>query len=808
MGSAGVDIAAAPRTAAETLIGGRVPKLDASEKATGLARYLEDIKLPRMLYGKIRFADRPHARILDIDTTAAKAMPGVRAVITADDIELVPFGFALDNTALKKDKVTCIRDEVAAVAADTPDIAAEAIRRIRVTYDDLPVVTSPEHAQAPGAPVIHAKTPDNTPFRYDYAQGDLERGIADSDVIAEDTYVLGRQAHCCLGTAGIIADFNADGRLTLHSLSQVPFPYKHDLSRIVGVPAEMIRVIQPSIGGGFGSKLDVHPFEPICVFLARASARPVRMVFSREEEFLATPTRQPMVIHLKSGARRDGTFTFRDVRMILDNGGRTSWGATTPWITMRTLSSLYRVPHVRQHVEVVYTNNIYACAFRGYGNPQATFALESQVDDLAEKLNIDPLELRLKNTQVAGETTGQGLVFRTCGLAECLETAARRACWAEKRRDAETARRQAAEKGKLSAAPRGPSTPDARSAAAAASDRIARGVGMASLLHVGGGAKIHGSDGCGTILKMDDFGAVTVMTGASEIGQGSETVIAQIVAEELGLPIRSIRVINNDTDIKPWDVGVHASRTTFVAGNSALRAARQARHKLITAAAVRLKRKPDDLDLRQGHVVERASGELLLTVGKIVRGLHFGARNELIMTTDYYEPPSARPDDDHKGDISGAYSFGTHVAEVEVDLETGAVKVVKIVAAHDVGRVINRLGIEGQLEGGISQGIGYCLSEELKVHNGRVLNPTFMDYKLMTSTELPEIDMAFIETQDPAGPFGAKGIGESPMIPVAAAIVNAVYNATGVRIRELPLTPERVLMKIQQARRESTAGRG
>ncbi len=544
MSNAVVDIAAAPGTGTQTLIGGRVPKLDASEKATGLARYLEDIKLPRMLYGKILFAGRPHARILNIDTSAAKAMRGVRAVITADDIELVPYGFARDNTALKKDKVTCIRDEVAAVAADTPEIAAEAVQRIRVTYDDLPVVTSPEQALAAGAPVIHSKTPDNTPFRYDYAHGDLERGIADSDVIVEDTYLLHRQAHCCLGTSGIIADFDADGRLTLHSLTQVPFPYKHDLSRIIGVPAERIRIIQPPIGGGFGSKLDVHPFEVICVFLARATSRPVRMVFSREEEFLATPTRQPMIIHLKSGARRDGTFTFRDVRMTLAHAGRTSWGATTPWITMRTFSSLYRVPHVRQHVEVVYTNNIYACAFRGYGNPQATFALESQVDRLAEELDIDPLELRLKNTQAPGETTGQGLVFRTCGLAECLETAARRSGWVEKRRNAETARRQDVATPKLPAVPRGSPESMARSASSTVSGCIARGIGMASLLHVGGGAKIHGSDGCGTILKIDDFGAVTVMTGASEIGQGSETVIAQIVAEELGLPIKNIRVIS------------------------------------------------------------------------------------------------------------------------------------------------------------------------------------------------------------------------------------------------------------------------
>ncbi|MBU0641120.1 MAG: molybdopterin-dependent oxidoreductase, partial [Planctomycetes bacterium] len=552
------------------------------------------------------------------------------------------------------------------------------------------------------------------------------------------------------------------------------FLYKHDLSRIVGVPAEMIRVIQPPIGGGFGSKLDTHPFEPICVFLARKTGRPVRLIFSREDEFTATPTRQPMIIHLRSGACKDGTFTFRDVHMTLDNGGRTSWGATTPWISMRTFSSLYRVPHVRQHVDVVYTNNVYACAFRGYGNPQATFALESQVDQLAEELDMDPLELRLKNAHDPGETTGQGMILASCGLKECLETAARHAGWQEKRAQRSASNRQSS---------------------------LVRGIGMAALFHVGGGAKIYRSDGCGTILKIDDFGGVTVLTGSSEIGQGSETMIAQIVAEELGLPIGSIRVINNDTELTPWDVGVHASRTTFIAGNSALQAAREARCKLLDAAAARLKRAAEELDLAGGNVVERASGEPLESIAKIIRGLHFGrTRNELVMTTAFYEPPSAPPDERHMGNISPCYAFGTHVAEVEVDLDTGLVRVLRISAAHDVGRVINRLGIEGQVEGGIAQGMGYCLMEELKVADGRVLNPTFTDYKLCTTTDLPELSLAFVETHDPFGPHGAKGIGESPMIPVAAAIANAVYHATGVRITELPLTPERVLTRLNEAR--------
>jgi|CXWL01.1.fsa_nt_gi xanthine dehydrogenase molybdenum-binding subunit len=786
MNKTAVDVSTSPiagwKTGKKTLIGERIPKLDAPEKVAGLTRYLEDIKLPRMLHGKILFSDRPHARIVGIDATAARAMPGVRAVLTAADIELVPFGFGRDNTALKTGKVTCIRDEIAAVAADTPEIAAAAIQRIKVTYEDLPVVTSLEEALAEGAPVIHEQTPHNVPFRFDYLHGDIEQGIRESDVIVEDTYTMQRAAHCCLGRAGIIAQFEADGRLTLHSLTQVPFSYKHDLSRIVGVPPEKIRVLQPPIGGAFGSKLDIHPFEPICVFLARTTGRPVRIVFTREEEFRTTPTRQPMVIHLKSGARKDGTFTFRDVRMTLDNGGRTSWGATTPWISMRTISSLYRVPHVRQHVDVVYTNNIYACAFRGYGNPQATFALESQIDQLADQLGMDPLEIRLRNAQEPGETTGQGMVLGTCGLADCLKTATRNAGWDVKHSPLRK-------------------TPVRDSNRVPARTGRVRGMGMASLFHVGGGAKIQRSDGCGTMLQIDDFGGVTVQTGASEIGQGSETVIAQIVAEELGLPLSNIRVLNSDSDLKPWDVGVHASRTTFIAGNSALRAAREARRKLLDAAGRLLKRNSDELDLADGHVTDRATGEPLESVGKILRSMHFGGKHEMIMTSHFYEPPSEMPDPDHKGDVSACYAFGTQVAEVEVDLDTGVVSVLGISAAHDVGRVINRLGIEGQIEGGIAQGIGYALYEEIKVRGGRVLNPTFTDYKLVTTQEVPELKIEFIETHDPAGPHGAKGVAEAPLVPVAPAIANAIFNATGVRITELPMTPERVLTRLREARK-------
>jgi len=312
------------------------------------------------------------------------------------------------------------------------------------------------------------------------------------------------------------------------------------------------------------------------------------------------------------------------------------------------------------------------------------------------------------------------------------------------------------------------------------------------MLHVGGGAKIYPSDGCGTILKIDDFAHVTLITGASEIGQGSETVLSQLVCEELGLPLSAVTVVNNDTDITPWDVGVHASRTTFIGGNSAIGAARKAKSKILAAAAAKCGHAEEALDLRGGHVVLKASGESLFEVGKLIRSLHFSDKAELVMTTHYYEPPSKHQDREFKGDVSAAYAWATQVAEVEVDTQTGIVRLLRITGAHDVGRVINRLGIEGQIEGGVVMGQGYALTENLIVEDGAIRNPAFRDYKLVTAPEMPEMDISFIETMDGEGPQGAKGVGEAPAICVAAAVANAIENATGVRITSLPFTPERV----------------
>jgi xanthine dehydrogenase molybdenum-binding subunit len=757
------------RVEKQSWIGKSLPKLDAPERATGRTVYIHDLVLPRMLHGAILRSDRVHARILSIDTSEAIRLDGVRAVITAADIDNVPFGHGRDNTALKGDRVRCIRDEIAAVAAESEEIARNALALIKVEYEDLPAVFSPAAALSKGAPLLHDEKGSNVPLTYDYSHGDLQRGEDDSDVIVEETYHLPFVTHCCMGTSGIVASFDARDNLTLYSVTQVPYLYRRDMAAIVGVPAEKVRVVQVTIGGGFGSKLDLYPYEPIAVHLARKTRRPVKIVFNRKEEFVASPTRQPTEIRIRAGAKRDGTFTFRDIEFTHDNGGYTSWGATTPFVMMQAFSSLYRVPHVKMHGRIVYTNNPYSGSFRGYGNPQATFAVESAVDLLAERLDIDPLELRLKNAQKPGEITGQGLVLRSCGLKKCLSTAAERSGWTAKRTSPETDR-----------------------------PHVRRGIGVASMIHVGGGAKIYLSDGCGSIVKIDDFKKVTLLTGSSEIGQGSDAVLAQVVAEELGVPPQNVSIVNDDTDIAPWDVGVHASRTTFIAGNAARIAASKAREQLLAAAAEQLGLVAGELDLREGKVVRARDGEVLKDLGKVIRALHFGKRGNMVVADHYYEPPSQAQDREFKGDVSPAYAFATQVAEVEVDTQTGVVKVLGITAVHDVGRVINPMGAEGQVHGGVVMGLGYALTEELLVEQGRIVNPSFREYKLITAPEVPPIDIAFVETNDPEGPYGAKGMAESPLICTAPAVANAVRHALGIRCTTLPLTPERIYTELHQ----------
>ena len=749
------------------VVGKKIPKLDAPLKATGAAQYIQDIKLPGMLYGKILYSKYPHAKILKIDTSKAERLPGVKAVVTAKDMPPnFRIGFMKDNPPLKSGKVLSIRDEIAAVAATSQEIAEEAISLIEVEYEELPGIFDPLEAMKEGAPILHEEAKSNVlklPWRL--VCGDVEKAKQESAFIAEDTFSTQWVTHCCLGTSGCIALFDMQNNLTMYSNTQIPSLAQNDFVEALnafGLKNRRVRIIQAVIGGGFGSKLDTYAYEYIAILLALKTKKPVKIVFTREEEFFATSPRQCTITKISQGCDKEGRLTFREVEMILDNGAYTSWGATTPSVMMLPISSLYKVPNVKYTAKCVYTNNTYCQAMRGYGNPQATFAIESNLDQLAEKASIDPLELRKINANEPGEITPQRFKITSCGMKECIEEVAKRLNWKEKR---------GKDKG--------------------------RGVGMASLIHVGGGARVYKSDGCGTIIKMDDFGKVDVFTGASDIGQGSDTVIAQIVAEVLGIPIEDVNVINNDTEVCPWDVGVHASRTTFVAGNAALGAANRIRQQILDAASKILEEEPSNLDIKDSIIFSTKNPEKSIPLGKALRRIHYTTGGKMLMAEYFYDPANENFDREFKGNLSVSYAYGAHGVEVEVDKETGKVKILNYIAAHDVGKAINPLLLEGQIYGGGLQGIGYALGEKMVYRNGRLMNGNFLDYKIPTVKDVPPIQPVIVETEEKEGPFGAKGIGEPGLVPTAPAIANAIYDAIGVRIKDLPITPEKVLAAIK-----------
>jgi xanthine dehydrogenase molybdenum-binding subunit len=764
------------------VVGKAVPKFDAAEKVTGRSVYIHDLELPGMLWGKILYSERANARIVAIDTSEAERVPGVRAVLTGYNTPEVRFGFLKDNTALKKDRVRQYRDEVAAVAATSLEAAEEALAKIVVEYEDLPGLFDPAAALAEGAPLLHETDAKGKPLAdnrlrlpWKIEAGDLAQGEAASAFTVEGEYEVGWVTHCCMGTSGCVAAFDTTGALTMYSSTQIPSLAKADFLEGLKQMGRKgrVRVVNVAVGGGFGSKLDTYAFEYIAMLLADRTKRPVKILFDREEEFVATSPRQPAKIKIRQGCDAEGRLTFRDISMVLDNGAYTSWGATTPTVMMMPSTSLYRVPNVRFQATCVYTNNTYCQAMRGYGTPQVTFAIETNLDELAEKAGLDGYEMRLRNANQQGDVTPQGLRLDSCGHTQCLEEVGTR----------------------FELKSRGRTPKDG--------GKKARGVGIACLMHNGGGAKIYKSDGCGTLLKIDDEGRVDVFSGSMDIGQGLDTVLRQIVAETLGIPVANVNVVIGDTDVCPWDVGVHASRSTFIAGNSALGAARIVREQILSFAEQVLEAPKEILDLKGGMLVCTEDASKNTPLGKLLRKAHFaGQGNTMFMAAHFYEPDSELLSGDFKGNFSCAYVWGCHGIEVEVDTETGKIEVLRYVAAHDVGRAINPLLLKGQIYGAGLMGIGYALSEEMVYEGGRLLNANFRDYKILTARDAVAVEPVIVETDNPSGPYGAKGIGEPGLVPTAPAIANAVYDAVGIRLRRLPMKPEDVL----QALREKNAG--
>ena len=746
-----------------SVIGKRVRKYDSSEKVTGKAQFLIDLKLPGMLYGKILRSRYPHAKILTIDTSKAEALDGVYAVITAKDTPRIKFGFMKDNLPLKEGVVLSCRDEIAAVAAVDEETAARAVELIEVECEKLPAYFDPLEAMTPESLQLHEGVENNVAkIPFSFRAGDPDSVFKRNDVIVvENTFKVHFMTHTALGTMGALASCDSSGNLTVWANTQAPFMYQRELAEALGISGEKVRVIQPYIGGAFGRGMDLYPVDVITALLSMETGRPVKIQFTREEDLSYSPTRQPAIIKIKAAADDSGKLLARKVEVFLDIGAYVSWGAFDARVMMATTTGQYRVENIQFDAWPVYTNNPSSGTMRGAGNPQINFAIESQMDILAEKLGIDPIEIRLRNANRPGDTTSQGMRITTCSMEDTIKLAAKKIGWKGSHREGNN-----------------------------------RGIGFSTLFHVAGGARVYRSDGCGAIVKIDDFGKVTVISGASEIGTGSDTSITQIVAEELGVPLSKIELINKDTSIKPWDVGIHASRATFVGGNAALAAARDAKRQLLRLAGRELEEDPANLEMSNGEIFT-ADGRKRTEYSKLLRRAHFRQDGSMIIASAFYDPQTEMSDPDTmRGNISMTYAFGTQGALVEVDPDTGKVKILKVVAVHDAGRILNPNGAEGQIEGGIVMSLGYTLMEQLLLDEGVVVNPSFADYKIITSIEVPEIEVEFVGVPDPAGPFGAKGLGEHGCIPTAAAIANAIYDAVGGRLFELPATPDKVLQLI------------
>lgn len=730
-----------------------------------------------LLVGAILRSPHPHARIVSIDISEAEALPGVHAVIHAGNVEQRPYGYNHDNVPLKGEKVRFIGDEVAAVAAVDEETARRALELITVQYEPLPTVFDPFESLDPSSPQIHDELENvegNVAMRWDWDHGDVAAAEAEAAAIVEGMYSAPQAAPVPIETHIVIASFDPAEHLTVWSPIHMVFMYRKELADCLGLDWEHITVIQPPVGGSFGGKIDIDPHDFITVMLARKTRRPVKLVMSREEEFIGTRTRQPIHFKLRTGADADGNLLFRDAEIVSDNGAYNGWGSHAMLVAMQTITSMYRVPASRVRCAVVYTNKNYGGSVRGFGNPQATFAVEQQMEEIADALGLDPMDVRLRNANQPGDVTPQGMQITSCGLEECLEIVREQSGW-DKRRGTMRERH--------------------------------RGLGAAAFVHVGGGARIYRSDGCGAMVKVDDSAQVTLITGASELGQGSETVLAMIVAEEIGVPLDAVHVINSNTDVKPWDVGVHASRTTFVAGNAAKLAATKVREQLLETAVEVLGAPVDELRIVDGVVEVSGDEEKRMPLGKLMRRRLLREQGSIVMATAFYDPPT-QMQKDYYGNVSAAYGFGAHVAEVEVDPGTGMVRLLNLWTAHDVGRAINPMSAEGQIEGGAAMGIGLALSEELVIFDGQIAAPNLHDYGLPTAVDVPRIVVNLVETIDPRGPFGAKGLGEAGIIPPAAAIANAVADATGIRPRAYPMRPWKVKEWLDAGERSHVARQG
>jgi CO/xanthine dehydrogenase Mo-binding subunit len=764
----------------DTLIGRSIPRLEMREKVTGRAHYIADLARPGMLHGAILGSPHAHARIKSYDTSAARAAPGVVCVLTGEDFPAGRMGaFVKDEHAIAKGKVRYVGEPVAAVAAESEEQARAAARLVKVEYEEMPAVLSPEEALAPGAAIVHedlagyfkvfpAISGGNLCSETELAEGDLAQGWRESELIVEGIYETAPQAHVALEPCGALAEPDAAGRVTLWSANQSVFRVQANVCEALELPMSRLRSLTPRVGGGFGNKMEAH-IQPITVQLALAAGRPVKLILSREEDFEIVRARHPFRVHAKTGVKQDGTFVAREVDVLLDCGAYADDSPGVLGYSLLMARGPYRIPHVRCHGRLVYTNKLRFGAFRGFGNPQVSFATETQIDEIAQRLGIDPVEIRRRNALGEGDHWFGGQRLLSNGLPDCIAAAEHASGWRARDRLAPRPGRK-------------------------------RGMGFACTAHIGGLL------GTGAIVRLLEDGSVVLNTGAVDIGQGSDTILTQICAESLKLPVERVAIASPDTDGSPFNWGTTASRVTYTTGRAVAAAAGEVERQIKAQAAEILECAEIDLELRPGgRVGIKGIPEKELPFVAVSARAHWAKGGPIVGTNTFvFDRPAVDPKRAVVRGLPfpqiGVYSFGALAVDVEIDEASGKIEVLRAWSAADVGRAINRMSVEGQLEGAFAQGLGFALCEEMVWDGPRLANPSLMDYKVPTSIDVPyEIYPTIVERAEPDGPFGAKGVGEIGINVVAAAIANAVAAATGLRLRRLPMTPERVLDAMLQA---------
>ncbi len=754
-------------TSEPRVVGKSLPRMDGAGKVTGTAVYAADFALPGMLVGKVFRSAEPHARIMRLDTARARALPGVRAVMTAADVPDVRYGGALkDETVFARGKVRYVGQPVAAVAATTPEAAEAALAAIEVVYAPLPAVLDLDAALAPGAPLIHEEWASYTAIpilhrdgnvcnRARIVVGDVERGFEEADRIFEHRFRTGMVHQGYTEPRAAVAAWDSSGQVTVWSNTQLPFEVQNTLAEILQMAPSKIRVVVPGIGGGFGGKLRVG-VEHFAAFLAKATGRPVKVMTTSVEELTAAYPRQGTVVELKTGVTKDGRITAKAGRIWFDTGAFAGSGPGVASVATLVLAGPYKILNLHLEGFAVYTNKTNCGSFRAPSGPQANFAVESQMDVIADALDLDPLELRLKNIVREGDEGPTGQVLNAVGLEECLRKAAAAIAWND--------RRPARWRGK--------------------------GLACGWWTTTGGSS--------GVYVKINPDGTVALNTGAAEIGTAALTGAAQVLAEELGVDLADINVVSADTFSTPFDFGAQGSRTAFAVGNACRAAVDDLKRRVFALAAAQLGVEPEACRLADKHVLADGKRISLADLARLSQQTGGG----LIAQGTFIAPPTAYDSKRVDGHVYPAFhspSFHAHAVDLSIDPETGDVTIHKYVVAQDVGFAMNPTYIEGQIEGGVAQGLGQALSEEIVYENGRVLNPNLTDYKMPTTLDMPRVETILVQHPSLVGPYGAKGVGEPPNIEPPAAVANAVASATALRLTSLPITAEHIALALRDA---------